>query len=200
MTNANTTELEAVNSMLATIGEAPVNSITGTLPLDASLAKNTLNEINREVQSAGWHFNSRTKYTLSLDTDSKIPLADNIMRVDLDINQYTPTEFDVIKQGSFLFNKVGNTFTFDQALDANVILYLDFTDLPENARRYITLRASRIFQDRTIGGNTLHRYASVDEANALALLKQEETQTGNHNIFNNYDTYNIINRGNKITE
>ena len=57
MTNANTTELEAVNSMLATIGEAPVNSITGTLPLDASLAKNTLNEINREVQSAGWHFN-----------------------------------------------------------------------------------------------------------------------------------------------
>ena len=200
MTNANTTELEAVNSMLATIGEAPVNSITGTLPLDASLAKNTLNEINREVQSAGWHFNSRTKYTLSLHTDSKIPLADNIMRVDLDINQYTPTEFDVIKQGSFLFNKVGNTFTFDQALDANVILYLDFTDLPENARRYITLRASRIFQDRTIGGNTLHRYASVDEANALALLKQEETQTGNHSIFNNYDTYNIINRGNKITE
>ena len=200
MTNANTTELEAVNSMLATIGEAPVNSITGTLPLDASLAKNTLTEINREVQSAGWHFNSRTKYTLSLDTDSKIPLADNIMRVDLDINQYTPTEFDVIKQGSFLFNKVGNTFTFDQALDANVILYLDFTDLPENARRYITLRASRIFQDRTIGGNTLHRYSSVDEANALALLKQEETQTGNHSIFNNFDTYNIINRGNKITE
>ena len=200
MTNANTTELEAVNSMLATIGEAPVNSITGTLPLDASLAKNTLNEINREVQSAGWHFNMRYDYTLSLDTDNKIPLAENIMRVDLDINQYSPTQFDVIKQGSFLFNKVGNTFTYTEALDANVILYLDFTDLPENARRYITLRASRIFQDRTIGGNTLHRYSSVDEANALALLKQEETQTGNHNIFNNYDTYNIINRGNKITE
>ena len=200
MTNANTTELEAVNSMLATIGEAPVNSITGTLPLDASLAKNTLNEINREVQSAGWHFNMRYDYTLSLDTDNKIPLADNIMRVDLNPNKYSVTEFDIIKQGSFLFNKKGNTFTFDQALDAVVTLYLDFTDLPENARRYITLRASRIFQDRTIGGNTLHRYASVDEANALALLKQEETQTGNHSIFNNYDTYNIINRGNKITE
>jgi hypothetical protein len=200
MPNTNTTELEAVNSMLATIGEAPVNSITGTLPLDASLAKNTLNEINREVQSAGWHFNMRYDYTLSLDTDNKIPLADNIMRVDLNPNKYSVTEFDIIKQGSFLFNKKGNTFTFDQALDAVVTLYLDFTDLPENARRYITLRASRIFQDRTIGGNTLHRYATVDEANALALLKQEETQTGNHNIFNNYDTYNIINRGNKITE
>ena len=200
MPNTNTTELEAVNSMLATIGEAPVNSITGTLPLDASLAKNTLNEINREVQSAGWHFNSRTKYTLSLDTDSKIPLAENIMRVDLNPDKYSVTEYDVIKQGSFLFNKKGNTFVFDKALDAVVTLYLDFTDLPENARRYITLRASRIFQDRTIGGNTLHRYSSVDEANALALLKQEETQTGNHSIFNNYDTYSIISRGNKVIE
>jgi hypothetical protein len=186
--------------MLATIGEAPVNSITGTLPLDASLAKNTLTEINREVQSAGWHFNMRYDYTLSLDNNSKIPLAENIMRVDLNPDKYSVTEYDVIKQGSFLFNKKGNTFTFDKALDAVVTLYLDFTDLPENARRYITLRASRIFQDRTIGGNTLHRYTSVDEANALAILKQEETQTGNHSIFNNYDTYSIISRGNKIVE
>ena len=200
MTNANTTELEAVNSMLATIGEAPVNSITGTLPLDASLAKNTLTEINREVQSAGWHFNMRYDYTLSLDNNSKIPLAENIMRVDLNPDKYSVTEYDVIKQGSFLYNKKGNTFTFDKALDAVVTLYLDFTDLPENARRYITLRASRIFQDRTIGGNTLHRFSATDEANALAILKQEETQTGNHSIFNNYDTYSIISRGNKVIE
>ena len=43
------------------------------------------------------------------------------------------------------------------------------------------------------------RFAQLqqDEANALAILKQEEAQTGNHTIFNNYDTYNIINRGNK---
>ena len=200
MTNSNTTELEAVNSMLATIGEAPVNSITGTLPLDASLAKNTLTEINREVQSAGWHFNMRYDYTLSLDTDSKIPLAENIMRVDLNPDKYSVTEYDVIKQGSFLFNKKGNTFVFDKALDAVVTLYIDFTDLPENARRYITLRAGRIFQDRTIGGNTLHRFSATDEANALAILKQEETQTGNHSIFNNYDTYSIISRGNKVIE
>ena len=99
-----------------------------------------------------------------------------------------------------MYNKVENTFTFTEALDANVILYLDFTELPENARRYITLRASRIFQDRTIGGNTLHKFTAIDEANSLALLKQEETQTGNHSIFNNYDTWNIINRGSKVLE
>ena len=200
MTHASTTQLEAVNIMLHVISEAPVNSLTGTLPLDASLAKSTLEEINREVQSAGWVFNERYKYILSLDINSKIPLADNIMRVDLDVNKYSPTTYDVIKQGSFLYNKVENTFVFDKALDAKVILYLDFTDLPENARRYITIRASRIFQDRTIGGNNLHKYNSIDESNALAVLRQEEAQTANHSIFNNYDTWSIINRGNKIVE
>ena len=123
MANASTTQLEAVNTMLHVISEAPVNSLTGTLPLDASLAKSTLEEINREVQSAGWVFNERYKYTLSLDINSKIPLADNIMRVDLDVNKYSPTTYDVIKQGSFLYNKVENTFVFDKALLESLIIF-----------------------------------------------------------------------------
>ncbi len=48
-----TTELEAVNTILSTIGESPVNSLTGTLPVDATTALNVLDEISREVQSAG---------------------------------------------------------------------------------------------------------------------------------------------------
>ena len=198
MPNAATTELEAVNTMLATLGEAPVNSITGTLPLDASLAKTTLSEINREVQSAGWHFNTFYDYTLSLDLNSKIPLATNIMRVDLDTNKYAPSTYNVVKQGSFLYNKYKNTFTFDKALDAVVIVFLYFTDLPENARRYITIRAGRIFQDRVIGGKDAHGFTLRDEAAALAVLRQEEGLTGDHSIFDNYDTFSIINRKNII--
>ena len=58
MALSGTTELEAVNTLLHTIGEAPVNSLTGTLPIDATLANNTLSEVSREVQSAGWHWNT----------------------------------------------------------------------------------------------------------------------------------------------
>ena len=39
-----TTELQAVNTMLSVIGEAPVNSITGTTTVDVSVAKNILDE------------------------------------------------------------------------------------------------------------------------------------------------------------
>ena len=195
MAQTNTSILEAVNIILSAIGEAPVNTLTGTLPIDATQANNLLNEITRETQAAGWHFNSFYDYTLSLDTDSKIPLAENIMRVDLDINKYSPATYNVIKRGSFLFNKKGNTFTFDKALDAEVILYLPFDELPENARRYITIRAARIFQDRLLGAGTLHKFGVVNEMNALAILKQEEADTADHSIFNNLDSFEIINRG-----
>ena len=60
-----TTELEAVNTILSTIGEAPINSLTGTLPVDATTAKNILSEINREVQSAGWKWNTHYKVPLN---------------------------------------------------------------------------------------------------------------------------------------
>ena len=194
MAQTNTSILEAINTILSAIGEAPVNSLTGTLPIDATQANNLLNEITRETQAAGWHFNSFYDYTLSLDTDSKIPLAENIMRVDLDINKYSPSTYNVIKRGSFLFNKKGNTFTFDKALDAKVTLFLPFDELPENARRYITIRAARIFQDRLLGANTLHGFGITDEMNALTILKQEEADTADHSIFNNSDSYYIINR------
>ena len=35
-----TSELEAVNTILSTIGEAPLNSLTGSLPVDGTVAKN----------------------------------------------------------------------------------------------------------------------------------------------------------------
>ena len=46
-----TTELQSVNTMLSTIGEAPVNSITGTTTVDVSTAINILNETSMSIQS-----------------------------------------------------------------------------------------------------------------------------------------------------
>ena len=51
------TELEAVNILLTTIGEAPVNTLTGNQVTDVTVATQVLLEISREIQSQGWHFN-----------------------------------------------------------------------------------------------------------------------------------------------
>jgi hypothetical protein len=199
MALAGTTQLEAINTILSIIGEAPINSLTGTLPLDGTLAVNILAEISREVQSAGWFFNTEHKVTLSKDTDSKIPLGANVMRVDVDHHRYSRASIDPIKRGLFLYNKVKHSFTFDDDLEASVVYYLEFTELPENVKRYITIRAGRVFADRVIGARDLHGYTALDERNALAIIKQEETDTADYNVFDHPDTGNIVNRLNVVS-
>ena len=81
-----TTELEAVNTILSTIGEAPLNTLTGSLPVDGTMAQNILDEINREVQSIGWHWNTHYKVDLNRDTDNKIPVGTDVLRIQLILN------------------------------------------------------------------------------------------------------------------
>ena len=65
MAVAATTELECINIMLAAMGESPINSLTGTLPVDARIAQSTLTEVNKSVQSEGWSFNTEIDVTLT---------------------------------------------------------------------------------------------------------------------------------------
>ena len=78
MAVAATTELEAINIMLAAIAEAPINSLTGTLPVDAVTARSTLAEFNKEIQSEGWSFNTETDVTLTRDGSNQISLPANV--------------------------------------------------------------------------------------------------------------------------
>jgi len=189
-----TTELEAVNTILSTIGEAPLSTLTGSLPVDGTTAKNILNEISREVQSAGWHFNTQYKVDLTRDTDNKVPIGTDVVRVELS-NKYDKSSYDVVQRGNYLFNLAKNSDIFDQDFTENTLIYLlQFEDLPEQARRYITIRSARVFHDRTLGANTLHKFSSEDEARSLSVMKQAEMQTGDNTIFDSDLQKYIVNR------
>ena len=189
-----TTELEAVNTILSTIGEAPLSTLTGSLPVDGTTAKNILNEISREVQSAGWHFNTQYKVDLTRDANNKIPVGTDVVRVELN-NRYDKSSYDVVQRGTYLFNLAKNSETFDQDFTENTLIYLlQFEDLPEQARRYITIRSARVFHDRTLGANTLHKFSSEDEARSLSVMKQAETATGDNTIFDSDLQKYIVNR------
>ena len=55
-------------------------------------------------------------------------------------------------------------------------------DSPEAARRYITLKAARVFQERTVGSGTLYDFQQADEARARALMLAEERRQDRPNI------------------
>lgn len=194
-----TTELEAVNTILSTIGEAPLNSLTGSLPVDGTVAKNVLNEITREVQSQGWHFNTHYKVTLSRNTDNEIPLATNVVRVELDVNRYSKSQYDIVQRDGKLFNLAKNQSTFDINLEDVIVVYLlPFNEIPEQAKRYITIRSARVFHDRTLGANTLHKFSQEDEAKALSILKQAESATGDYTIFDTPEQAYTVSRNYRV--
>ena len=194
---AKTTELEAVNTILSTIGEPPINSFTGPLGADATIARNILAEVSREVQSEGWHFNTLVDQTLSPNASNEISLADEILRVDNDPllkNNSVTDDRNVIQRGNKLFDKKDNTFTFTSDVKVTLVYYYPFEELPEPARRYVTIKAARIFQDRMLGSQKHHLFTKQDELKCLATLKEHEGDTADRTIFDNNDVFAIVNR------
>lgn len=179
-----TTQLEAVNSMLGHIGESPVNSISDTaaVPVSVSVAIAALNEVSKDVQSEGWHFNT--------ETDVKYSPTGGAITVPADIIQFDPidTSLDIVQRGATLFDRKNNTTTFTSDLTVNQMRLLDWDSLPEVARRYITLKASRVFQGRIIGSRELESLIARDEYVARANLLEADGSTSDRTIFDNYDT------------
>ena len=195
MSVAATTELESINIMLAAIGEAPINSLTGTLPVDARLAQSTLTEVNKDVQSEGWSFNTEIDVTLTRDSVNKqIALPTDVLRVDPNIHQHTT--IDAIQRGLKLYDRLNNKYEFDEDLICTVVYFRTFDEIPEPARRYITIKAARIFVDRLVSDDGLRTYTQQDETRARAILMETDLANGDHNVLRGdpsltsvFDTY-----------
>tara|TARA_R110000796_G_scaffold39855_1_gene99088 strand:+ start:77 stop:364 length:288 start_codon:yes stop_codon:yes gene_type:complete len=87
-----------------------------------------------------------------------------------------------------MYDRVKNTYAIGIATEVDMVVLLEFEELPEAARRYVAVRASRILQDRVIGSESLHSFNAQDESVAWAALMQNESDVQDHNIFDNYET------------
>ena len=180
MAVAATTELECINIMLAAIGEAPINSLLGSLPVDAVTAQKTLNEINKDIQNEGWSFNQEFNVVLTRDNNGHINIGIDMLKVDANVFDH-PT-IDTVQRGLKLYDRKNNTFVFDTDLTCNVTYFRDFNELPEPARRYINVRAARVFVDRLVGDDGLRTYTAQDEARARANLMETDMDNADHNV------------------
>lgn len=197
-----TTKLEAVNSMLSTIGEAPVNSLTSGL-VDAETAETILNEVSRSVQASGWNFNSEPNYVVAADTGGNVILPTEILRADLaaSVTKYRSSTNEYVQRGNKMYDKAKHTYNIGAPLTLDVVVLLNFELCPEVARRYITVKAARIFQERVVGSDTLSAMNRNDEQEALFALREMEGDNGDYNIFDDYSTASVLNRsiGTKVT-
>tara|TARA_S200000501_G_scaffold105773_1_gene99203 strand:+ start:226 stop:837 length:612 start_codon:yes stop_codon:yes gene_type:complete len=181
MAVAASTELECVNIMLAAIGEAPINKLTGLLPVDARTAQSTLLEVNRSVQSEGWSFNMEFNVVLTRDSiTQQITISNNVLKIDTNVYDHPTT--DIIQRGLKLYDRKNNTFLLDGDVTCHVTYFRDFVELPEPARYYMTIKAARLFVDRLIGDDGLRTYTAQDEARARAILMETDLSNADHNV------------------
>lgn len=176
-----TSEIDAINVCLSTIGQAPINTLTGTLPVDVNLARSVLTEVRRKVCEDGYWFNQDKKVQATLDTNNEIIVAPNTLKVEL---TYPTYGIDLVQRGLRLWNSFSQTYTFTVAPKLDITYLLDWVELPEAARQYIMHRAARIFQARAIGSPELNQAASQEEVLALAKLKRADSDARNRNILN----------------
>jgi hypothetical protein len=179
--------------MLSSIGEAPVNTIEDNGVVDAVMARQILNSVSREVQSRGWHFNTEKEYTIAPSyPDGEMVLPKTLLRID---TTSIDRDIDVVQRGQRLYDRRKHTFKFDTALKVDMIILLPFDELPEPARQYITIRSSRIFQERVVGSSELSNFSMKDELRALVALREMEAETADYNILtDNYSVARVLER------
>jgi hypothetical protein len=171
-----TTELEAVNEILATIGEAPLNTLAGALPSDAATALTRLRSRSRSLQAKGWSFNMDFNFRMSPNGEGEIALPANALSVD------ATDDLHIISRGRRLYDRVNHTFKIGRAVQCDVIRFLPFDELPEYARQFIFMAAARRFQDQLLGDEALHQFTQRDETMAWAAFLDAEAEAGDYNV------------------
>jgi hypothetical protein len=221
-----TSELEAVNTMLAAIGSAPITDLTaGQALTDVEMATERLRAATREVQSAPWQFNRRFQVPIAPTTTLAWTDADGTART---LNVFVPPSnlagfepstataqngsLDLVIGPSVVYAPAGTMIFIDRAFNREGLiatdhpkLYIDgwyffnFEQLPETARRYIAVLAARRFIAASTGAQELEGFTLKDEAQALRLLKRDQGDDDNYNMLDHPDVYRVLGGRPRIT-
>jgi nitrogen fixation protein len=187
------TELDAVNSILMSVGESPVNTLSVQSP-EVAIAQKTLQQVCREILAEGWKFNTETQYPITLDSNNECIIPNNVLQIDLNRFRH-PDAFDTIRKThngvQKLYDLHDHTFEFTNTsggkIYVDVIWMIDYNDIPQVFQDYITVRASRIASNRMVNNPQAAELISADEAQARAVALEYDTVQGDYNIFNNQE-------------
>jgi hypothetical protein len=191
-TYAVSTELDAVNQILSSVGQAPVTTLDLQNP-EVSIVLNTLREVNKQVQAEGWIFNTERDYEMTPDeTTEEISYPSNMLQIDTNRIKHK-NKYDVVKRGTKLYDRLNHTFKFTAAVRADVVWYFDFTDVPAAIQAYITARAARMCATKMIGDRELNALLQEQELQTRAAALEYDCNQGDYSMFGFRDGENYYN-------
>lgn len=179
-------ELEAVNRILAAIGEAPVESFateeTNTTS-DAALALSTLREVAKAVQAEGWSWNTDKDVDLTKTGANIFTLPATTLRAYFSPEDYPDRQ--LVARGLRVYDRLLQTSRLPDLTTVRVhrlVRQLDWDELPHQAQEYVTVRAARIHAARFLNSDQVVGYTINDEQLARARLARDEAEVGNYNM------------------
>ncbi len=181
-----TTELEAVNMMLLSIGKAPVNTLAVGGVNDVSWATTTLYNVCRDVQHRAYWFNREADFPITADVTGQILRPASVLDFSpsdrtLPLNERAGKLYDVEKHTFDM--RVGNRLGSGTTLNCNLVWCFQYEDLPHAARMYVAMRAARTFQANAIGSQILYQFTKEMELEAQAELERSELKNSGTNMF-----------------
>ena len=177
-----TSKLNAVNTMLSAIGEAPINSLAGPRTGDVAIAENLLDETTRVVQAEGWDFNTEVEYELLRDSSNEIVLPADTLAV----RASRRWESDLTVRGNRLYNVDDQSYTWTKDVKVTLVRSLDYEDMPEPAKQYVMHRSARLFRMRLLS-DLQDRVPSEEEIRSLADMRSHEAEAADHRLSDAYD-------------
>lgn len=187
---ASSTELDAVNHVLMSVGESPVNTLS-TQSSEVAIAQNTLRQVCREVQSEGWVYNTEYEFPFVVDTNDEVVIPPTVLQ--LDVNKFRHNDdYDVVRRNGKLYDRYSHSYKFKNldTLYCDVVWFFEFDDIPQVFRDYISSRSSRIAVTRMVNDETAAKLLASDEAQLRALAVEYDTAQAEYNVFQGADFRN----------
>jgi len=187
------TELEAVNVMLQNINESPVNSLDAALG-DALMAHQMLHNESRKVQSIGLTCNTDYEYALQQDVNNHLTLPENALKVYVPRGTNQGTR-DLVQRGKKLYDRKNNTYVITDTIKITLVSFLEWEDLPQVVRSYVTITAARKFAAQVIGDKDNYLLTQQDEMEARTEFKREQVDSEQANVLTDSESsFGVIHR------
>jgi hypothetical protein len=210
---AHLTELEAVNEILRSIGETPVQGLDSGQQ-DAEQAAEVLHQVSRRIQAQGWYSNTRRGVVLTKNFTNQFPLGVNVLKVDTVNprdrseagNQTNSKQYNAVMRreaaGSkfILYDLNNNTETWatPTTLTIDVVEFLPFNDLTPLLQTYIHFAAGHRFQKVSVSSQVLWEFTREDVDEAQLMAVQEDADNEDDSVHRYGATAEVSRRNNPL--
>lgn len=185
--NGQMTELEAVNEVLAAVGDQPVQTLAAGTYIEAVRIQQILRNTSRRIQSKGWWFNEIENKTLQPDSGGFIYLGNNVIEVSV----LDDHDGSIVQRGNSLYDRKNDTYVFTKPIKVDLRLNLEWNELPQIARSYFTILTTIAYNSGFVGRTDIVQDLRDELDERQKAMYTSETDNRDINLLKNTRSFNV---------